>query len=60
LLTNSVVLGCDAKTAQQYGEVKNRLRIAALWVYSRCPTASVSGGTPKTIGSDPDFAWHGG
>jgi tRNA(fMet)-specific endonuclease VapC len=26
LATNSAVLGCDTKTAQQYGEIKNRLR----------------------------------
>ena len=27
LIANSTVLGCDAQTAQLYGEIKNRLRI---------------------------------
>ncbi|NES19283.1 MAG: type II toxin-antitoxin system VapC family toxin [Symploca sp. SIO3E6] len=27
LVANSTVLGCDAETARQYGEVKNQLRI---------------------------------
>ncbi|RCJ21951.1 twitching motility protein PilT [Nostoc minutum NIES-26] len=27
LVTNSTVLGCDAETAHQYGEIKNKLRL---------------------------------
>jgi tRNA(fMet)-specific endonuclease VapC len=27
LVVNSTVLGCDAETARQYGEVKNKLRL---------------------------------
>jgi tRNA(fMet)-specific endonuclease VapC len=27
LVSNSTVLGCDAETARQYGEVKNKLRL---------------------------------
>lgn len=27
LVANSTVLGCDAKTARQYGDVKNKLRL---------------------------------
>jgi len=27
LVANSIVLGCDAETARQYGEVKNKLRL---------------------------------
>lgn len=27
LVTNSVVLGCDAETARRYGEIKNALRV---------------------------------
>ena len=28
LIASSTILGCDAETAQQYGEVKNKLRLA--------------------------------
>ena len=27
LVANSAILGCDAETARQYGEVKNKLRL---------------------------------
>lgn len=27
LVANSTVLGCDAETARQYGEIKNKLRL---------------------------------